>query len=269
MTAYPTMPADPTSVVGRRILAYGIDLLLCTFVVIAALYPMFMDRSIVGDSDSITCSNTGTGSAFEQPSPNSNLCIELGDGRVRYVPASEANTLTSLMYLTLFGTQALNLVLLQGLTGASIGKLLVGLRVVRADGQRAGMGWIALRWLLLFVDAFCCFLPGAVMVFSTKGHRRLGDMAASTFVVARKSVGTPIPASVIGTAALAPGAGWPQPVGGAGWAPPGAPPAMPPATPTDGPIWDEGRNTYIQFDRSRDCWVQWVTAASEWRPLDQ
>lgn len=255
MTAYATLPADPTSVVGRRILAYGIDLLLCSLVVVAALYPAFMDKSTVADADSVTCSNTSGGSsAFEQPPPGSSLCIELGDGRVRYVTASEANSLSATMYLVLFGAQALNLVLLQGLTGASIGKLLVGLRVVRQDGQKASIGWAALRWVLLYVDTFCCFLPGAVLVFSTKGHRRLGDMAASTFVVATRSVGTPIPQSVLGANAMAPGAGWPAPV---------APPT------TDGPIWDEARNTYIQFDRSRDCWVQWVAAASEWRPIDQ
>src|SRR5699024_12932 len=42
-----------------------------------------------------------------------------------------------------------------------------------------------------FIDTLCFFLPGAILVFTTKGHRRLGDMAAGTFVVSKQAVGTP------------------------------------------------------------------------------
>ncbi len=41
----------------------------------------------------------------------------------------------------------LDFVLLQGLKGASVGKMLMGMRVVREDGSELGMGWAFLRWL--------------------------------------------------------------------------------------------------------------------------
>lgn len=49
--------------------------------------------------------------------------------------------------------------ILEGLAGASLGKILLGLTVGRADGQKAGLGRKLLRWLLkgltlLFVPCF-------------------------------------------------------------------------------------------------------------------
>jgi len=49
--------------------------------------------------------------------------------------------------------------ILEGLAGASLGKLLLGLRVGRADGRKAGLGRKLLRWLLkgltlLFIPCF-------------------------------------------------------------------------------------------------------------------
>ncbi len=274
MTAYPVAPPDPTRVNGRRVLAYGIDLLVTMIAIVALLYPAFMNKSVIGDADTVSCTNTtfGNTSAFEEPAPGTNLCVDLGDGRVRYLNQEDANSLSGTLYLVMFGTQALNLILLQGLTGASVGKLLVGLRVIRENGEKAGIGWAALRTLVLQVDTLCCFLPGAIMIFSTRGHRRLGDMAASTFVVDRKAMGTPplVPGVTIGQPAgvtWTPGAGgYPPPQ--AGWAMPLSPDT--PASPAgDGPIWDEARDTYIQYDRPRSQWVQWDAAASEWRPISQ
>jgi uncharacterized RDD family membrane protein YckC len=288
----PTFAAtpDPTAVVGRRILAYGIDLLVVGAIGVALMLPLFNGVAERAPSDQVTCAAT----RIEDPSTfetrrveGSDLCLEIGD-EVLYVPDADANRLTSQVYGIGFGLQILNLVVLQGLTGASLGKLLVGLRVVREDGSTAGIGWAALRWILLLVDSACCFLPGAVLVFSTKGHRRIGDMAASTFVVRRHDVGTP--PSVPGVTAsfvTAPGAGQGYPAPGAqGWgAPPAAPgwggaptgwappptapaPATPPSADPDGPTWDEARNTYIQYDRPREQWVQWDDATSTWKPID-
>ena len=55
-----------------------------------------------------------------------------------------------------------------------------------------------------------------------------------------------------------------------------APPAPGPAPPqpvtdptTDGPHWDEVRDTYIQYDRSVEAWVEWNDKAKHWRPIDE
>lgn len=296
--------ADPTNVVGRRIGAYAIDGLLMLVLTIAVVYPIFISLSETAPSGRVQCAGTsnldgntlGDGTTF-RTQIDSQFCFELGD-EVRYIPEGDTGAFTAQAYGLAFGIQALNLVVLQGLSGASLGKLMVGLRVIRQDGQKAGLGWAALRWVLLFVDSFFCFLPGAILVFATKGHRRLGDMAASTFVVRQHSVGTPPqvpgvtgPVAWQGTGQQGypgyPGqqqGGWPAgPAAPGGWAGPpttgqsgtwaptgtGTPPAPGGVPSGEGPTWDAARNAYIQYDRGQGAWVQWDEDTKAWRPIDQ
>src|SRR3546814_12956826 len=51
------------------------------------------------------------------------------------------------------------LVVLQGLTGWTIGKLITGLRVVGEDGRAPGLGKALLPWVLWVLDAFPYVLP--------------------------------------------------------------------------------------------------------------
>jgi uncharacterized RDD family membrane protein YckC len=69
--------------------------------------------------------------------------------------------------------------------GRTPGKALLGLRVVRRDGERAGAGRIALRTLLRAVDVLpFLYLLGFVLMLATGRRRaRLGDLAAGTAVV--------------------------------------------------------------------------------------
>jgi uncharacterized RDD family membrane protein YckC len=271
--------------VGRRILAYLIDSLIIGALSALLIVPLFNDVAERAPSSQVQClDGFDSSGSFDDPSAfdqsiiddtrateSSELCLELGD-EVLFVRDEDANRLTSQVYGIGFGFQLLNLVVLQGLVGASLGKLIVGLRVVREDGSKAGIGWALLRWVFLFIDSICCFLPGLVLVFSTKGHRRLGDMVASTYVVRSKQMGTPpmVPG------AMTPGTAWTGPTGMQGYAPGppagttwGAPAAPAPAAPNDGPTWDEARNTYIQYDRPREQWVKWDEASSSWVPIDQ
>lgn len=286
---YAQPQADPTNVVGRRIGAYAIDLVLMALVIAAFVVPVFISALETDTTGVIDCT---TGSSFDDERFDENspaFCFDDGDD-VRYVPQDEEGTLTAQVYGIAFLVQALNLLVLQGLTGASLGKLILGLRVIRTDGRKAGIGWAALRWILLFVDSFCFFLPGAILVFVTKGHRRLGDMAAGTFVVRKEHVGAPpqVPgvtgpatwAPTGGGYGAAPGGSWPAgPAAPGGWTPPAGP--TPPsstwapggdaaAAPSgEGPTWDGARNAYIQYDRDRSAWVQWDDTTKEWRPIDQ
>jgi uncharacterized RDD family membrane protein YckC len=70
--------------------------------------------------------------------------------------------------------------------GQTIGKRVLAIRVVRADGGKAGVGAIFVRTLLRIVDSFPGFyIVGLIAVFATGPRRqRLGDMAAKTRVVA-------------------------------------------------------------------------------------
>jgi uncharacterized RDD family membrane protein YckC len=259
VTAYAPLPQDPTAVVGRRIVAFAIDFLLGMALAIGLAVPQIQDRVQTVSAAEFECGGTLDSGGPERKPIDSDLCWEL-DGEVNFVPADESGGVTAAVYLGFFGLGLVNNVLLQSATGASLGKLLLGLRVIRNDGRVAGIGWQFLRWVLMLVDSFCCFLPGAVLVFSTKGHRRIGDMAASTLVVPKAQVGTaPIVPGV--TAPAAPGqpvpGSWGGPPATGGWAPP-----------PDGPIWDEARDTYIQWDAPRAQWVQWDESTNQWRPID-
>jgi hypothetical protein len=124
-------------------------------------------------------------------------------------------------------------VVLQGLTGFTPGKLLTGIRNVREDGRAPGILKAFVRWILWIVDGFPYIFPlvGLITALSTPGHRRVGDMAAKTFVVRRAAMGSPIlvpgmTAPVVPAYAGAPGAWSAPPPPGGSWAPP--PPQGPP-----------------------------------------
>ncbi|MGE5827948.1 MAG: RDD family protein [Micromonosporaceae bacterium] len=69
--------------------------------------------------------------------------------------------------------------------GQTIGKLILGLRVVRVDGGRPSMAAIATRTLLRIIDGLpLLYLVGFIMVMATGERRqRLGDVVAQTKVV--------------------------------------------------------------------------------------
>ena len=75
------------------------------------------------------------------------------------------------------------LVVLEGLSGRTLGKLLWDIEVVRAeDGGSPGTGRSALRALMfLAVDG----VAGLFVILASSRHQRLGDMAANTLVVRR------------------------------------------------------------------------------------
>jgi len=71
-------------------------------------------------------------------------------------------------------------VAVQGRTGRTPGKRLMGLCCVEEDsGEPPGRTRAFIRWVLWLVDG----LGGAVVAFFSRGHRRLGDMAAHTVIV--------------------------------------------------------------------------------------
>jgi uncharacterized RDD family membrane protein YckC len=77
--------------------------------------------------------------------------------------------------------------------GQTVGKKLMKLRVVRADGRPAGMAEIAVRTILRVVDNY---LVGLIVMLATGERRqRIGDLAASTIVVdaSATAVATPAP----------------------------------------------------------------------------
>jgi uncharacterized RDD family membrane protein YckC len=78
-------------------------------------------------------------------------------------------------------------VLAEGLTGATVGKRIVGIRVESEDGEFVGLGPALVRNLLRFVDGLFFYLVGAIFAFTSPRAQRLGDRAAHTVVVRRWS----------------------------------------------------------------------------------
>jgi uncharacterized RDD family membrane protein YckC len=70
-------------------------------------------------------------------------------------------------------------------TGATLGKRMVGIRVVGEDGEHVTFGAAVVRNLLRVVDALFFYFVGFISaILSTRGQR-LGDRAAHTIVVRR------------------------------------------------------------------------------------
>jgi uncharacterized RDD family membrane protein YckC len=81
----------------------------------------------------------------------------------------------------------------EGFSGGSLGKHLVGLRVVTPHGDRPGLGRSSARWALFAIDGpISLFLCGIITSSVSPGHRRLGDMGANTYVVARADADHPV-----------------------------------------------------------------------------
>lgn len=185
----------------------------------------------------------------------------------------------------------------QGLTGLTPGKAIFGLRTVDEQGEAPGIGRAFLRWLLWIVDAFpwCCVVPlvGGITMLASTGHRRVGDMAAKTYVVRKEAMGAgPIVVPGKDQPPAYATAGGPPPPSGFGPASggvtppttPGAPPA-PGSAPTAGPVggddagtsgvppagdaqWDPQRNAYIRWDDEQQAWLQYDDGTQAWKPID-
>ena len=163
---------------------------------------------------------------------SNDLCIQAGT--TVYVGTENEAAIITLIWLAWV---LISTMILPGITGWSPGKLLTGIRVVKADTfEKAGLGANILRGVLWVVDAFPYFAPivgGALL--ASKDHRRVGDRAANTLVVRADSVGRPpvqAPSAVVAppTGAVMPSTTPPPPSGPPATTLVTASPPPPPAT---------------------------------------
>ena len=73
----------------------------------------------------------------------------------------------------------------EGATGATLGKRMVGIRVVGEDGEHVTFGAAVVRNLLRVIDALFFYLIGFLFALASTRGQRLGDRAAHTIVVRR------------------------------------------------------------------------------------
>jgi uncharacterized RDD family membrane protein YckC len=89
--------------------------------------------------------------------------------------------LPSLLYVVII---ALYYILLEGYLGQTVGKMVLGIKVVREDnGELPGLGGAAIRTLLRIVDGLFSYLVAFITVLISGKNQRLGDMTAHTLVV--------------------------------------------------------------------------------------
>jgi len=221
-------PRDPTAVVGRRFAAYVIDGLLVLIGFFAVLSRMHYQHRTGAPGDA--CAILRAQSSLIAGAAKHPVCIHIASHAWLW---KRGDFLIAVSVAALIGI--LNLVVLQAVTGASVGKYALGLQVVDEQGRPAGFGRTIVRSLLLVIDAGI-FVVGLVAVLTTRFHRRIGDFAAGTYVVANSSAGSTIgvtPAAVpyAGPVFAAPGPG-PCPV--VDVVPAAAPFAPAPAAPVAG-----------------------------------
>jgi uncharacterized RDD family membrane protein YckC len=174
---------DSTAVLGRRYGAFLIDAAISIVVFVILFFATATPHSkadmlrvpgchvSTNDSSQVECDNRAVVTVND-------TVYETNSGV--FVAASVVFTL-------------LYFALVEGLTGASLGKHLTGLRVVTSDGGRPGFGRSLARWALFAVDGpLSLFLCGIITSSVSSGHRRLGDMGANTYVVGRGDTGRPV-----------------------------------------------------------------------------
>ncbi|HEX6417792.1 MAG TPA: RDD family protein [Acidimicrobiales bacterium] len=231
----PAVQGDPTAVMGRRIGAWVVDfaiyLLIGAFLGPTPLSPLaeYVDTD---DLPGIDCE-------VIEADNDVSTCVEIGD-RLYFTEDGDAAIALVVLWLAF----PLAYAAVQGATGSSPGKALFGVRVVDERGGPPGFGRSLARTALWAIDLFPWCIPGLlgfVTGLTTPGHRRIGDMAAKTFVVSRAHTG---PVVVPGLTTAGPPAGYGPP--GQPWGPPppgapagpqawGPPPSGPPGAPAGPP----------------------------------
>jgi uncharacterized RDD family membrane protein YckC len=241
----PEATNDATAVLPRRVLAFALDAVvpLVVFVLLFAVLGKTYDKQ----GDFIDLSGVHV----------CNMLRARTDAAFCFETSRTAHTLTGLEAAAVLVIPALlslvNLVVLQGVVGASVGKQITRLRVVDAAGGAPGMGRALVRWVLLVVDGAC--LLGLLIAAVTRPHRRIGDVVAGTYVIgAGAGRAEPVATGTLPGPAPATGA-FSQPA---------------PTTFTTGPsapVWDEQRRAWISYDPVRRAWLGYDDATGEWRPL--
>ncbi len=142
---------------GRRTIAFGIDIFFFTIPVLIATW------FTMNDTTNIT--RTLNGPLTVTPPHYSIFGLMM--------LASTARMLLGPLYF--FSTEAV--------WGRSLGKAIMGIRVVMADGSRITRKAAATRNALRLVDMMAYYIPVIVSVAATQKYQRIGDIIGKTVVV--------------------------------------------------------------------------------------
>jgi uncharacterized RDD family membrane protein YckC len=95
-------------------------------------------------------------------------------------------SLTGVPAMVTFVIVFLYYIVLETVLGVTLGKLLLGIRVVNMEGFRISWGASVIRNILRIIDALpFAYILGAILIWTSARKQRLGDRAARTVVVRR------------------------------------------------------------------------------------
>ncbi len=77
-------------------------------------------------------------------------------------------------------------IVMEAMWGATLGKMLLRLRVVKTDGSPISWSESVIRNLLRIIDGLFDYLVGAILIWTSPLRQRLGDRAAKTVAVRRQ-----------------------------------------------------------------------------------
>ena len=144
--------------VGRRCVALIIDIIV--LVVILHLFTEIFPGSCAGDQDYIN--------------------VYLG---------SKSSTLCGVPFYLYLLCSFLYYIILEWKIGGTLGKLAVGIRVVKLDGKPIDLSASLIRNVLRIIDFLpVLYVAGAFLIWHSKKNQRLGDRIAKTVVVDKRSL---------------------------------------------------------------------------------
>ena len=77
-------------------------------------------------------------------------------------------------------------IVMEATKGATVGKMVMGLKVVKDDGTPISWSESIIRNLLRIIDGLFAYLVGAIIIWTNPHNKRLGDIAAHTLVVSSR-----------------------------------------------------------------------------------
>ena len=177
------MNEQATKVVGRRVLAFLIDVLVFAAIEAALFLALKQDKLQAARAGDLQVGDT------------TYVNVKIGDHEYG-IFGSRAG----LYFLIVFVLWLLYFIVWPGLKGLTLGKLATGIRIVKDDGsgRPPGIGRAIVRYFLLIADSFPYFIPmltGFVVALNTKQNKRIGDMVAGTLVVKRDAEVAPAAAA--------------------------------------------------------------------------
>ena len=110
----------------------------------------------------------------------------LGLGGFFYDSEYESMTVFLYFFIVILPVLCYDMIFEYFCNGRSWGKMMMGLRVVAADGSKPSSSSIFFRFIFYLLEGYTGF--GIVVMLFTKDNQRLGDIAGETYVIKTRTV---------------------------------------------------------------------------------